>query len=186
MFYDSLRSEAPPADAGNEALVRSLPELAREIGVPTSTILRLQREHPDRLPFIQIGAAQLFPEGVIPVLRALLEAEGLSGPSPQPGRSGQFSLTRQRREVKGASGPAPWLRAATLPPEKAPGKPKRQAFVPPSPSLPRSTAAASDREALAGRLQELERTQRRLADELAELIQKLRRPCVARLPGATA
>jgi hypothetical protein len=162
--------------------MRSLPELAREIGVSTSTILRLQREHPDRLPFIQIGAAQLFPEGVVPVLRALLEAEGLDGPSLQPGRSGQFSLTRQRREVKGATGPAPWPRVAAPLPQKAPGKPERQASVPPSPSPPRSTAVASDREALAGRLQELERTQRRLADDLAELIQKLRRPCVARLP----
>jgi hypothetical protein len=182
MYYDSLRSEAPPAEAGNEALVRSLPELAREIGVSTSTILRLQREHPERLPFIQIGAAQLFPEGVIPVLRALLEAEGLDGPSQQPGRSGQFSLTRQRREIKGASAPAPLLRAATPPPEKVPRKVKRQASVPPSPSPPHSTPFASDREALAGRLQELERTQRRLADELADQIQKLRRPGVALLP----
>jgi hypothetical protein len=182
MYYDSLRSEAPPADAGNEALVRSLPELAREIGVSTSTILRLQREHPDRLPFIQIGAAQLFPEGVIPVLRALLEAERLDGPSQQPGRSGQFSLTRQRREVKGTSAPAPLPRAATPPPEKAPGKAKLRASVPPSPSPSRSTAVSSDREVLAGRLQELERAQRRLADELADQIQKLRRPGVARLP----
>lgn len=42
-------------DLDNDALMRSLPELARETGIPMPVILPLKREHPEELPSIGLG-----------------------------------------------------------------------------------------------------------------------------------
>lgn len=140
-------------------------------------ILRLRREHPDRLPSVPMGAAHFFPEGVVHELRTLAEAEGLLGGPEDVAPRGLHSLARRRWEVghPGPSAPAP--EDVATPSAPAPAPPAQDQAPPPPVSQTRG--AGPHDEDLARRLGALERDQRELIDEIADLIQRLERPSVA-------
>ena len=156
-------SSPDPVPLDNDDRMRSLIEVSRETGIPMPTILRLRREHPDRVPSVPMGAAHFFPEGAIAELRALAEAEGARGGGPQVGSRGLFSLSRRRRESEREDRPASAPERTVSRPEPAPAAhalPKKAA-----PPRPRSAPTASDA-ALARRLEVLEARQRELTAEL--------------------
>lgn len=97
----------------NDDLMRSLPELARETGIPMPTILRLKREFPEELPSVGAGSQQFFPEGVVPVLRELCSRDVRSPVERVGGRPLQ-SLAH-RRQVR-ARPPEAGVSAGETPP----------------------------------------------------------------------
>jgi hypothetical protein len=63
----------------NDSLMRSLPELSKETGIPMPVILRLTRQHPNVIPSLGSGSQRSFPHGVVPTLLALYQEMGTSG-----------------------------------------------------------------------------------------------------------
>ncbi len=168
-----------PESLGNDDRMRSLIEVSRETGISMPTILRLQREHPGRVPSVLMGAAHFFPEGAISELRALAEAEGARAGGPEVSSRGLFSLARQRREIEREDR----LASAPSAPVSRPGPAPTEAAVPErsTPPRPRSAPTASEA-ALARRLEALEARQHELTVELEGLTRSLRGPWAARLP----
>lgn len=166
MVSQILVSNIKGEQIDNDALMRSLPALARETGIPMPVILRLKREYSEELPSIGVGSQQFFPQGVVPVLQALhsRENEG-SGSGENGGRRGILSIARQRREEHEAS-----ERERVAPPKSKP-RPRGQR------KAPRDSA-----EILARRLERLEKVQQELIAELDAILAKLSRPGRAILP----
>jgi len=163
----------PAGDFDNDDRMRSLIEVSRETGIPMPVILRLQREHPDRVPSVGVGSGQFFPEGVIGEIRALAEAEGVSaGRGDGQGRA-LLSLPR-RRPAPGAAPAAASVPASPTPPDPPDPEGRR--------GRRRTSRTDSDTAALARRLERLEEAQRRLTEELARVLVEVRRPWVGRGP----
>lgn len=145
----------------NDALMRSLPELSRETGIPMPLILRFKREHPEKLPSVGSGSQQSFPEGVIPTLLALYEEEFGARPGLEGARRGLLSLVRVRQERTPDPVPAP------------------QESEPESKDL---AASELQDESLALRLKRLEERQRKLTAEIKAVIKILRKPLRGEIP----
>ena len=171
----------------NDDRMRSLIEASRETGIPMPVILRLQREHPQELPSVKMGAAHFFPEGVLPKLKALAEADGIAAGSAQSRAHGLISLSRRRRDLKqrgrvtpGGAPTPPSRPSPGAPAEPVPPVPSSTDAPPPSAKAP--TASAEAGAALAAQLEVLEDRQRRLVQELDDLLLQLQRPSVATFP----
>ena len=171
----------------NDDRMRSLIEASRETGIPMPVILRLQREHPEELPSVQMGAAHFFPEGVLPKLKALAEADGITAGSGRPRAHGLISLSRGRRDleergrVTPGGEPTPPSRSSPAAPTETEA-PARSSPETPPPSGAAPTASAEADAALAAQLEVLEDRQRRLVQELDDLLLQLQRPAVAVFP----
>ncbi len=167
MWPRTIPSPESPEGPGNDDRMRSLIEVSRASGIPMPVIARLQRERPDRLPAVRVGAALFFPEAIIPTLLELVEDEerGLEAtsadrqdPASQPPQQGE-----RRRAAKPPSAPEPTEAASDA-----------VLRVPPSP--PREQDSNPDYEALAQRIERLDTSLRDLSGQLADLTKRLRRP----------
>lgn len=154
-------------ETANDDRMRTLIEVSRASGVPMPEIARLQRDHPEELPAVTVGAALFFPEGIILTVQALAEAEkadlapDLEGPAepalPSPSPTVQPRPATPSRDL-GA------VRA-----RKDPAEAVSQA----QPDEVLSTTGYPD---LAERIEHLEHSLRSLTAELADLTACLRRP----------
>jgi hypothetical protein len=88
---------AAPVRMSNDALMRSLPEVSMETGIPMPVILRLARQHPNAIPSLGSGSQRSFPHGVMPALLALYYEMGASSRTDH--RHGAlFTIGRRMRE----------------------------------------------------------------------------------------
>ena len=164
------QAQAPverPDDTGNDDRMRTLIEVSRASGIPMPEIARLQREHPQELPAVAVGAALFFPEGIIPTLRALAEAEKAD---PDPVSEGSAELTpasEAHMDPQRAVDPPPppeAVRARKTVARKVSGNPTGESL------------STGDTAALAERIERLDLSLRSLSGELADLTDALRRP----------
>ena len=142
--------------------MRTLIEVSRAAGVPMPVIVRLQREHPDQLPAVGVGAALFFPEGVIPEIKALAEGE--------------------QRGARQRSSPEPRLGS----PPRGPTETRRAS----GPSAPPASASASskpplgvDYALLARRIERLDLSLQTLSRELGEVAARLERSASGSTPS---
>lgn len=141
---------------GNDARMRSLPELSTETGLPMPVILRLKRENPEEIPSVGAGSQQFFPEGVAPILRRLYLAEKQNGALSEAVRPLR-SIARGRREAV--------ERARELHREAGEGR----GFTEEEPE-------GQENLALAGRLTALEQKQLAIAGEVRRLLAEIKEP----------
>ena len=157
-------------DTANDDRMRTLIEVSRASGIPMPEIARLQREHPEELPAVAVGAALFFPEGIVPTVQALAEAEKADrvpapeGPAEPTGPSqSQMDTQRPTNPSPPPPPPAP-IRARSTAAREVPGSPTDDA------------PSTGDDAALAARIERLDLSLRSLSGELADLTIALRRP----------
>ena len=85
--------------AGQERLF-SLAEVAEETGIGMPTLLRYQRENPQRVPSEGSGRQQRFPEQAFRIFRQIRDEELAERETPGRGGPGLMSLTRVRQAKK--------------------------------------------------------------------------------------
>lgn len=145
----------------NDALMRSLPELAKETGIPMPVILRLKRENPEEIPSVGAGSQQFFPEGVAPILRRLYLTEERDGALTETVRPLR-SIARRRQEAVELS--------RQLQREDGDGRGSTEV-----------TQEGQENLALAARLTALERNQLTIAGEVRRLLQEIKEPWTGEL-----
>lgn len=138
-----------PVVASEDSLMRSLPEVSKETGIPMPLILRLANQHPDKIPSSGSGSQRFFPVGVVPVLLALYRR--LDAPRDER-RTPLLTIARRRQEQREAV-------ERTSAPDKS--------------AQDQDTPAES---ALALRLDGLEDKQVRIMEALEEIPESLRGP----------
>ena len=146
----------------------TLIEVSRASGIPMPEIARLQREHPEELPAVAVGAALFFPEGIIPTVQALFRAEK-AGRAPAPEGSAEPKLPSEdqidpRTTVEPPPPPQPVRARKTVASRKV------------SPDRSDEPLSVGDYAALAERIERLDFSLRSLSGELADLTAALRRP----------
>lgn len=151
-----LMAQTAKIPEGNDTLMRSLPELSRETGIPMPVILRLKRENPEEIPSVGAGSQQFFPEGVAPILRGLYLAEERDGALTETVRPLR-SIARRRQEAVELS--------RQLQREAGDGRGSTEI-----------TPEDQENRALAAKLTALERSQLALAGEVRRLLQEIKEP----------
>ncbi len=148
----------------------TLIEVSRASGVPMPEIARLQREHPEELPAVAVGAALFFPEGIIPTVQALSRAEKVDqAPAPE-GSAEPTPCSEAERDPQRTVAPPPppqSVRARKTVATRVSGIPTHEALSP------------VDSAALSERIERLDRSLRILSSELADLTAALRCPVKA-------
>jgi hypothetical protein len=113
-----MRTPAAPehlrSATAEEEFTLSLPAASRQSHVPMPVILRLVREHPDRLPSSGAGSQRYFRPEAVPVLPELYEAE-LAATTAEP-RRGLISLPVKRSPPIPHPPPAPASGRSSPPP----------------------------------------------------------------------
>jgi hypothetical protein len=157
-------------DTANDDRMRTLIEVSRASGIPMPEIARLQREHPEELPAVAVGAALFFPEGIIPTVQALAEAEKADR---IPALEDSAEPTGPSQSKVGAQRPAD---PSPPPPPPEPIRARNTATKGVSGSPTDEAPSTGDDAALAARIERLDRSLRSLSGELADLTAALRRP----------